>query len=181
MSLGFIYLFIYFNWLLNSSRKINRRRFHLSMASSSHKSAAEVNLLGKRKVEDGLETKSMLKRPKEEETTKEQIEASVELSETKSDEANFFEEATAAVSNNFVRYIFCKFYVQLSKHLGSYYLRRQRQWKELKLPNSLLFLIISQTHLAVKFRKQKSRSLLANSLAKLKYQICKYCTFPCRS
>lgn len=50
----------------------------------------------------------MLKRHKEkseEETTKEQIEASVELSETKSDEADFFEEATAAVSNNFVRYI----------------------------------------------------------------------------
>ncbi|KAL1204150.1 hypothetical protein V5N11_026647 [Cardamine amara subsp. amara] len=64
------------------------------MASSSEKSAAKVNLLGKRNLEDDLETKPILKKHKEnseeKKTTKEVADTlqQMELLETKSDQDN---------------------------------------------------------------------------------------------
>ncbi|CAH2066816.1 unnamed protein product [Thlaspi arvense] len=52
------------------------------MTSSSKKSASKAKLLDKRKLEDDLETKPILKKHKENETRKEQNEGRVELSET---------------------------------------------------------------------------------------------------
>ncbi|CAH2066708.1 unnamed protein product [Thlaspi arvense] len=55
------------------------------MASSSKLAAAKANLLGKRKPEDGLKTKPFLKKHK---GNPDEIKGTVEMSETKSDQAN---------------------------------------------------------------------------------------------